>query len=64
MEAGLASPLFWGSSLAVALAVAFAFAFPVNYWLIRRGKGRAVVHEYHGAADRADDTHAVGHGHG
>ncbi len=63
MEAGLASPLFWGS-LAVALAVAFAFAFPVNYWLIRRGKGHAVVHEYHGAADRTDDTHAVGHGHG
>ncbi len=63
MEAGLASPLFWGS-LAVALAVAFAFAFPVNYWLIRRGKGHAVVHEYHGATDRTDDTHAVGHGHG
>ena len=63
MEAGLASPLFWGS-LAVALAVAFAFAFPVNYWLIRRGKGHAVVHEYHGGGHSSDDTHAVGHGHG
>jgi len=63
MEAGLASLLFWGS-LAVALAVAFAFAFPVNYWLIKRGRGHAVVHEYHGTAHGADDPHAVGHGKG
>ncbi len=47
MEAGLASPLFWGS-LAFALAVAFAVAFPVNRYLIARGKGHAVVHEHHG----------------
>ena len=47
MEAGLASPLFWGS-LAFALAVAFVAAFPVNRWLIARGRGHAVVHEYHG----------------
>jgi hypothetical protein len=46
MEAGLASPLFWGS-LAFALAVAFVAAFPANRWLIARGKGHAVVHEYH-----------------
>jgi Domain of unknown function (DUF4396) len=46
MEAGLASPLFWGS-LAFALAVAFVAAFPVNRWLISRGKGHAVVHEHH-----------------
>ena len=43
MEAGLAEPLFWGS-LAFALAVAFVAAFPVNRWLIARGKGHAVVH--------------------
>ncbi len=47
MEAGLASPLFWGS-LAFALAVAFAVAFPVNRYLISRGRGHAVVHEHHG----------------
>ena len=47
MEAGLASPLFWGS-LAFALAVAFAVAFPVNRYLIARGKGHAAVHEHHG----------------
>jgi hypothetical protein len=47
MDAGLASLLFWGS-LAVALAVAFVAAFPVNRYLISRGKGHAVVHEHHG----------------
>jgi hypothetical protein len=46
MEAGLGSLLFWGS-LAFALAVAFVAAFPVNRWLIARGKGHAVVHEHH-----------------
>ena len=46
MDAGLSSALFWGS-LAIALAVAFVAAFPVNRWLIARGKGHAVVHEYH-----------------
>jgi hypothetical protein len=47
MEAGLGSLLFWGS-LVFALAVAFVAAFPVNRWFIARGKGHAVVHEYHG----------------
>jgi Domain of unknown function (DUF4396) len=46
MDEGLSSALFWGS-LAFALAVAFVAAFPVNRWLIARGKGHAVVHEYH-----------------
>jgi hypothetical protein len=46
MEAGLGGLLFWGS-LAFALAIAFAVAFPVNRYLIARGRGHAVVHEYH-----------------
>ena len=46
MDAGLDSLLFWGS-LAVALVIAAAFAFPVNRWLISRGKGHAVVHQHH-----------------
>ena len=46
MEAGLTDLLFWGS-LAVALAIAGAVAFPVNRWLIARGKGHAVVHAHH-----------------
>jgi len=47
MEAGLGDLLFWGS-LAFALAVAWVAAFPVNRWLIARGKGHAVVHAHHG----------------
>jgi Domain of unknown function (DUF4396) len=46
MEAGLANLLFWGS-LAFSLIVAFIAAFPVNRWLIARGRGHAVVHEHH-----------------
>ena len=46
MEAGPTSLLFWGS-LAFALAVAFVAAFPVNRYLIARGKGHAVVHQHH-----------------
>ena len=47
MEAGLGDPLFWGS-LAFALAVAWVAAFPLNRWLISKGRGHAVVHAYHG----------------
>ena len=46
LEAGLTDVLFWGS-LAIALLIAGAVAFPVNRWLIARGKGHAVVHEHH-----------------
>jgi uncharacterized protein DUF4396 len=46
MAAGLGDPLFW-LSLAVALAVAGIAAFPVNRWLIERGRGHAVLHEHH-----------------
>jgi hypothetical protein len=46
MEAGLGDALFWGS-LAFALAVAWVVAFPVNRWLIARGRGHAVVHAHH-----------------
>ena len=43
MDAGLGSALFW-TSLAVALAIAGLAAYPVNRWLIARGRGHAVVH--------------------
>jgi hypothetical protein len=46
MEAGVLDLLFWGS-LAFALAVAFVAAYPVNRWLIARGRGHAVVHAHH-----------------
>jgi len=48
MAAGLGDALFWGSLL-VALLIAGAVAFPVNRWLLARGKGHAVVHRYHHA---------------
>ena len=46
MEAGLGSLLFWGS-LAVALAIAWVAAYPLNYWLLTRGRGHALVHAHH-----------------
>jgi hypothetical protein len=49
LEAGLADLLFWGS-LAFSLAVAFVAAYPVNRWLIARGRGHAVAHAHHGHA--------------
>jgi len=47
MAAGLDDGLFW-ASLAASLAIAFVATFPVNRWLIARGKGHAVVHEVYG----------------
>lgn len=47
MNAGLVNPVFW-VGMAVALTVAFFAAVPVNRYLLRRGKGHALVHEYHG----------------
>ncbi len=46
MAAGLDSWLFW-STLALALGIAFVVTVPVNRAMIRRGKGHAVVHQYH-----------------
>ena len=46
MEAGLGDLKFW-LSLAFALLVAGAAAYPVNRWLLARGKGHAVVHQHH-----------------
>jgi hypothetical protein len=56
MEAGLGSWLFW-VSLAFALAVAFVITVPVNRWLISRGKGHAVVHQYHGGGHEGHHQH-------
>ena len=47
MAAGLSSALFWGSMI-LSLLLAGLAAFPINRWLIGRGRGHAVVHEYHG----------------
>jgi Domain of unknown function (DUF4396) len=52
MDAGLGDILFWGS-LSFALFVAAFAAYPVNRWLLRRGKGHTAVHEtgIHGGPD-------------
>ena len=46
MSAGLTDLLFW-ASLGASLVVAGLVAFPVNRWLIARGRGHAVVHDLH-----------------
>lgn len=46
MDAHIDQPLPWGS-LAFALLLAGAVAFPINRWLIDRGRGHAVVHSRH-----------------
>jgi hypothetical protein len=48
MEAGLGSVLFWGSLIS-SLVLAGMAAFPINMWLISRGRGHAVVHSAHGS---------------
>jgi len=60
MDAGVVDPLFWGS-LVLALAVAGVVAFPVNRWLIARGRGHAVAHTHHSGHGGGP---AVGHGQG
>jgi hypothetical protein len=46
MEAGLGDVRFWAPLLG-GFVIAWPFAFAVNRAMIRRGKGHAVVHEYH-----------------
>jgi len=46
ISAGLGDPLFWWS-LAVGLLIAGIVAYPVNRWLIARGRGHAAVHAHH-----------------
>ena len=47
LDAGLGDALFY-ASIAVGFAVAYPFAFLANRYMIARGKGHAVMHEYHG----------------
>jgi hypothetical protein len=46
IEAGLGDVRFWAPLLG-GFVIAWPFAFAVNRAMIRRGKGHAVVHEYH-----------------
>lgn len=46
MESGVLDPLLWAAVLG-GFVVAYPFAFLANRYMISRGKGHAVVHEYH-----------------
>jgi hypothetical protein len=46
MEAHITDAFFWGS-LVVALSVAFVVTYPINRWLISRGRGHALAHSSH-----------------
>lgn len=46
MDAGLVNPLFW-IAMPISLAVAYAAAYPVNRYLLTKGKGHALVMKYH-----------------
>jgi hypothetical protein len=49
MNAGLVNVVFW-MGMAISLAAAFFAAYPVNRYLLRRGRGHALTHEYHHGA--------------
>lgn len=46
MDKDLTNPIYWASR-AVALVAAFVVAWPVNIYLLRRGKGHALTHSSH-----------------
>jgi len=46
MNANLVNPKYW-ITMPISLMVAFMVAVPVNLYLLRRGKGHAVMHENH-----------------
>jgi uncharacterized protein (DUF305 family) len=48
MDAGLVNVVFW-IGMIIALTAAFVAAYPVNRYLLQRGKGHALTHEYHHA---------------
>lgn len=50
LDAGLDNPVFW-IAMMIALTVAGIVAYPVNRYLLGRGKGHALTHGYHGGAE-------------
>lgn len=57
MDSGLVDPVFW-LAMILALSAAFVAAFPVNRYLIDRGKGHALHHAHHDHHDHPEhDEH-------
>lgn len=46
MDKDLTHPIYWISRV-LSLTAAFIVAYPVNAYLLKRGKGHALTHEYH-----------------
>ena len=62
MDSGIVSPLFW-LTLTVALVAAFFAAYPVNRYLLTRGKGHALMHQYHGGGGPDERESHAQHAH-
>lgn len=56
MDEGLANPIFW-ISLPMALIIAGFAAYPVNRYLLTKGKGHALLHKYMGHEDHGHHEH-------
>src|SRR3990170_8223830 len=56
MDSGLVNPVFW-LSMSLALTVAFFAALPVNLYLLNRGKGHALTHQYHDGGAHSGPEH-------
>lgn len=60
MDKDLTHPMYWASRL-LSFAIAFVVAVPVNYWLLRRGKGHALTHQHMGHENHSDHEHHESH---
>jgi hypothetical protein len=60
MNAGLNEWLFW-LSMALSLLIGFVLAVPVNAYLLSRGKGHAVMHQYHAQPGTSNGTNTHNH---
>jgi hypothetical protein len=49
MNAGLVNAVFW-VGMSISLVAAFFAAYPVNRYLLARGRGHALTHEHHGGS--------------
>jgi hypothetical protein len=54
MNKDLAHPIYW-LSRSLSLTTAFIAAYPVNLWLLNRGKGHALSHQYHSHHDETGE---------
>lgn len=62
MMATMSDGLFW-AAMAASLAAAFVVAYPVNRYLLARGKGHALTHSYHHGDDHDAHDHQDNSGH-